>query len=248
MLTKTNILSAAILAFIFSCSDTNKPTQTNQTAHERHWSYSGETSPEHWIEIEKNSDCDGKHQSPINIIHIDTDSTASKKDLKIWYSPTTHISKAENNGHSIQFNFEAGDSINYKNETYYLNSSPVPENDQSQEQEQSPSENVTDDEEEKQKQEQENSSSALAVVEQLNETNLRMEQEQEQDKNENDNHQEQEHQHQNELASPFAQRPPADLMMMSTAATTFENETPREEVVLNHQNHQEQVQREGAGN
>ena len=33
-----------------------------------HWSYEGETSPEHWTEIEKNSDCDGKNQSTINII------------------------------------------------------------------------------------------------------------------------------------------------------------------------------------
>ncbi|MFS4481406.1 carbonic anhydrase [Hyunsoonleella sp. 2307UL5-6] len=85
-----------------------------------HWSYSGETSPEHWIEIEKNSDCNGKHQSPINIIHQNVDSVALQGDLKIQYTPLTLLKKVENNGHSIQFDFEAGDSINYKNETYYL--------------------------------------------------------------------------------------------------------------------------------
>jgi len=41
-------------------------------------------------------------------------------DLKILYNPKTLLNKVENNGHSIQFDFEAGDSINYKNETYYL--------------------------------------------------------------------------------------------------------------------------------
>lgn len=33
-----------------------------------HWSYAGETGPEHWAEIEEESDCSGKFQSPINIV------------------------------------------------------------------------------------------------------------------------------------------------------------------------------------
>ncbi|MCL5128940.1 carbonic anhydrase [Algibacter sp. L4_22] len=120
MITRTFLLPLIFLACVLSCKDASKTEHTEKTENEHHWSYAGETSPEHWIEIEKNSDCDGKYQSPINIINKDADSIATKDDLKILYTPTTNISKVTNNGHSIQFDFEAGDSINYKNENYYL--------------------------------------------------------------------------------------------------------------------------------
>ncbi|MBG7612419.1 carbonic anhydrase family protein [Polaribacter sp. BAL334] len=103
---------------VFSCKHSETPS--NPTTHEKHWSYSGETSPEHWIEIERNSDCDGKSQSPINIIHKDAQLSEVAKELLIQYSPTTLVNKVENNGHSIQFDFEYGDSIFYKNETFFL--------------------------------------------------------------------------------------------------------------------------------
>ncbi len=115
---KLSLLFCTILLAVVSCKQAPKTAHTTENEH--HWSYSGETAPEHWIEVEKNSDCDGKHQSPINIINKDADSVASKGDLKILYTPATLISEVENNGHSIQFDFEAGDSINYKNETYHL--------------------------------------------------------------------------------------------------------------------------------
>ena len=114
------IIPLFCLAGLYSCKDAKKNHHNAKSETEHHWSYAGETSPEHWIEIEKNADCDGKHQSPINIINKDADAIATKGDLKILYTPTTQISEVENNGHSIQFDFEAGDSINYKNETYYL--------------------------------------------------------------------------------------------------------------------------------
>ncbi|MGJ5641964.1 carbonic anhydrase [Formosa sp. S-31] len=85
-----------------------------------HWSYSGETSPEHWKEIEKRSNCDGKKQSPINIITKDAVSVHEENKLNIEYSPLTEIGKVENNGHSIQFDFELGDYIRYNKELYAL--------------------------------------------------------------------------------------------------------------------------------
>lgn len=120
MTIKALIITLSLFAFITSCKNKNKPIHKNtiETAH--HWSYEGETSPEHWIEIEKNSDCDGNHQSPINIIHKDVELTDSKNELKLLYTPTTHISTVENNGHSVQFDFEPGDSISYKNDIYFL--------------------------------------------------------------------------------------------------------------------------------
>ncbi|WP_223549674.1 carbonic anhydrase [Aestuariivivens sp. NBU2969] len=120
MTVKNILLGCSILCAIVSCNNTKKPSQLNLENKESHWSYSGETSPKHWVDIEKNSDCGGKHQSPINILHKDVDSVQKKGDLKILYTPSTLISNVDNNGHSIQFNFEEGDSINYNNKTYCL--------------------------------------------------------------------------------------------------------------------------------
>ena len=66
---------------LFSCKNKNenKPldstvnNEKHEVAHQnedKHWTYNGETGPEHWVEIEKESDCDGKRQSPINIVDI----------------------------------------------------------------------------------------------------------------------------------------------------------------------------------
>jgi carbonic anhydrase len=120
MIIKPLIITLIASIVIVSCKNPNKTIHKSALETEHHWSYNGETSPEHWAEIEKNSDCNGTHQSPINIIDKDSDSTATKGDLNIRYTPITHISEVENNGHSIQFDFEKGDSITYKNETYFL--------------------------------------------------------------------------------------------------------------------------------
>ena len=95
-------------------------TVTPVRGEKQHWSYQGETGPEHWAEIEKNSDCGGKYQSPINIIDKDAKLDASLKPLDIHYASATKINNVVNNGHSIQYNFEPGDYFNYKGEKYAL--------------------------------------------------------------------------------------------------------------------------------
>ena len=66
MNTKIRLLFCTLLLVVLSCNETKKTAHANETKNAHHWSYAGETSPEHWVEIEKNSNCDGKHQSPIN--------------------------------------------------------------------------------------------------------------------------------------------------------------------------------------
>ncbi len=117
---KIFFLSSILLCLTVTCKNSKEPLPLDQEHKEQHWSYSGETSPDHWMEIEKDSDCDGTYQSPINIIHKDVDSVKVGDNLSILYTPTTHISKVDNNGHSIQFNFEEGDSIKYMHKTYFL--------------------------------------------------------------------------------------------------------------------------------
>jgi carbonic anhydrase len=95
-----------------SCGREAKKDQVREESQESHWSYEGETSPEHWADLEKNSDCSGQRQSPINIIDIHAvEDEDQKSSIDFFYSPKTILNKVRNNGHSIQFDFELGDSI-----------------------------------------------------------------------------------------------------------------------------------------
>lgn len=118
------LLTAFSFITIYSC----KQPKDNHTQHEEttieeehpHWSYQGETGPEHWAEIEKQGHCDGQFQSPINIIHVNTIEDNEPRQLDIQYNAATKIHDVINNGHSIQYNFEPGDFLNYKGKKYDL--------------------------------------------------------------------------------------------------------------------------------
>lgn len=100
-----------IILIVFSCK--NKEDS-------KHWTYQGETGPEHWSEIEKESDCDGKRQSPINIIDLDVIDDTSLAPIEIYYSTKVKIHEITNNGHSIQYDFEKGDFIILNDDEYKL--------------------------------------------------------------------------------------------------------------------------------
>jgi carbonic anhydrase len=76
--------------------------------------------PEHWQELE-GSACAGNNQSPINIIRTDTRPDVSANlPLALHYPATTQIYSVVNNGHSIQYNFEQGDEIEFRGARYGL--------------------------------------------------------------------------------------------------------------------------------
>lgn len=101
-------------------SDKYQEEKTDQKLAIKHWSYNGETGPQHWAKFEKEGICDGKAQSPINIIAIDSKADNTKNNLVFHYSKDTKIHDVKNNGHSIQFNFETGDNVVFNGETYHL--------------------------------------------------------------------------------------------------------------------------------
>lgn len=110
-----------MLMALFSCGKETRSDAAKSHDQEKHWSYEGETSPEHWAEIEKNSDCSGKSQSPINIIDIKAvPSSPEDRKLTFHYTEQTILNKVRNNGHSIQYDFERGDSLCNNNVTYDL--------------------------------------------------------------------------------------------------------------------------------
>ncbi len=113
------LLGILLLLVVFSCGK-KEHSESDAKGHDSYeWSYAGETSPEHWAELEKNSDCSGQRQSPVNIIDINViekrDDTARNT---LFYSPKTILTKVRNNGHTIQFDFDLGDSI-CSSDTHY---------------------------------------------------------------------------------------------------------------------------------
>lgn len=126
-----NSLIVLIVLVLFSCKnkaenrtiDISINEEKNESMHQKenkHWTYDGETGPEHWAEIEKQSECDGKRQSPINIIDVDVIDDTSLHPININYSSNVRIHEVTNNGHSIQYNFNKGDYIILNDEKYEL--------------------------------------------------------------------------------------------------------------------------------
>lgn len=119
---KSLLTGISFLLILAGCQNTKNKihdTVNNDVAHtEKHWNYEGETGPSHWSEIEVNSDCGEKYQSPINIVNYKIDETLVP--LNISYADSTHIHDVVNNGHTIQYNFDAGDYITLNNKKYEL--------------------------------------------------------------------------------------------------------------------------------
>ncbi len=131
---KKVLLLSTLFAMIFavSCKEEKKTEKTLEKETEKvveekkeepkHWSYDGESSPEHWSEIEKESYCDGNLQSPIDI--VTANAVVQNSDLKasdIIYNASTTIHDVINNGHSVQYNFDDKENyLNFKGKRYNL--------------------------------------------------------------------------------------------------------------------------------
>lgn len=84
-----------------------------------HWNYDNATEegPNHWGELCVDyTDCSGTVQSPVNIAGANDDPALASL-IEAFGSTGTHI---VNNGHTIQFNTDAGTSLTYDGVTYNL--------------------------------------------------------------------------------------------------------------------------------
>ncbi|MFQ5427817.1 MAG: carbonic anhydrase [Thermodesulfobacteriota bacterium] len=84
---------------------------------EHHWSYEGDTGPEHWGSLdEKYKACsEGKSQSPIDITG---DLKVSHDKLELHYNPTKI--NILNNGHTIKVSYDKGSYIKVNGEKFAL--------------------------------------------------------------------------------------------------------------------------------
>ena len=105
-------LGAFSLFTLVSCKRVGE-AKNEDLAHseEVHWTYTGENGPEHWVELEKRSQCGGERQSPVNIIDIEAAADTTLLPLDMHYYGEVRIHEVTNNGHTIQYNFEEGDYI-----------------------------------------------------------------------------------------------------------------------------------------
>lgn len=86
-----------------------------------HWSYSDETGPDHWSELESDYElCStGTTQSPINIDHTKITPSGKVKPITLHYNTTE--TSVINNGHTIQVNpLEQNNTIELEGTTYTL--------------------------------------------------------------------------------------------------------------------------------
>ncbi len=103
--------------FIYAEAPKKEIKHEEKFAHKLHWSYEGDTSPEHWAEIDKSFFLckDGSNQSPINLSGF---IEADLPPIKFNY----HLSSTEivNNGHTEQVNVKEGSSITLDNTVFHL--------------------------------------------------------------------------------------------------------------------------------
>jgi len=78
--------------------------------HAPHWSYAGKTAPAHWSELDAdNAACKmSKEQSPINIVERNAKKAAL---LPLDFKYVSNSAEVINNGHTVQINVPAGNSL-----------------------------------------------------------------------------------------------------------------------------------------
>ncbi len=84
-----------------------------------HWGYKGATGPDNWKTLCPDfADCGGKAQSPVNISTKETLNSENLQAIHLNYGKTKV--NIVNNGHSVQFNVDAGNTANLNGKTYTL--------------------------------------------------------------------------------------------------------------------------------
>ncbi len=99
---KTTHLAALVMALSGAAHAAGE-----QAGHGTHWGYNGDIGPAAWTKLKPEfSACAGKNQSPINV-----ESTLDAQLPAVRFDYKAGGTEVVNNGHAIQVNYEAGNSI-----------------------------------------------------------------------------------------------------------------------------------------
>ena len=107
------------LALMMSHSSMLSHSWAASDPHKAHWSYKGDTGPDHWGDLQPDfHQCkEGNKQSPVDI----SNTKAAAHNLSpIKFSYKESGLKIINNGHTIQVNYGQGSSITFDGKTYDL--------------------------------------------------------------------------------------------------------------------------------
>jgi len=114
---KTSLLPFLACGLLFLNTSCKSDEKVLPSCEGIHWEYEGVDGPDHWSELCVDyTPCGGKVQSPVNLTGAIYD-PASPNIPQTYTASTTHI---VNNGHTLQFNYDAGSSIIVNGETYDL--------------------------------------------------------------------------------------------------------------------------------
>jgi len=100
------LTTSALAAWVVAMSGVAHAAGEHQ-GHGTHWGYKGDIGPEAWTKLKPEfSACVGKNQSPINVA-----STIDAQLAPVRFGYKAGGTEVVNNGHTIQVNYEPGNSI-----------------------------------------------------------------------------------------------------------------------------------------
>lgn len=112
----TPAFAFTLILFTFSCKDGGDPVIPTDCT-DVHWTYEGAEGPDQWTELCTGySECGGPAQSPVDIHNTVADASLSAIARSYAGSQTNIL----NNGHTLQFTYDAGSSITVNGEQYDL--------------------------------------------------------------------------------------------------------------------------------
>ncbi len=113
----TVIVIGATSALLVGCNDDGGETESSGGEQEVHWSYEGDSGPDHWGELSDDFAlcASGQEQSPVD---IPSQAPVNSSGLTIKYQPSAL--NILNNGHTIQANYDSGSAIEVEGQTYEL--------------------------------------------------------------------------------------------------------------------------------
>lgn len=113
------VSSVCLASSAFAQDLRGTPAPVFLSEEDAHWGYSQTVSPQRWGELPGNALCAaGLDQSPIALVTAETD-RQHHLDVPSFHYGTSRV-RMTNNGHTVQFTYDAGSTLQVGGNTYHL--------------------------------------------------------------------------------------------------------------------------------